>query len=483
MCTVNKVPSCPDAEDGFMRIESRPLDLAGVISSTVAEFMPLATDKGLRLAVQHDPRLPAQVLGDAVRLSRIVGNYIGNAIKFTDTGGVTVCTHLLSLHSRGARIRVEVRDSGAGIAASRQRQLFQPLRERGGMGLGLAICRQLADLMGGAVGVDSAPGIGSLFWFEAWLAREEGSARLAGEAKEVNKHGGMRNGMQESREQASANDSEEAAIQLAMAQLRGARLLLAEDNPLNRELVRLLVGGTGAALTSVANGQEALDVLAAAGGGVQPYHCVLMDIQMPVMDGREAVRRMREDPRLEALPVVAIAANATQEERDLCAAAGMNDFLAKPIEPAVFYSTLARWVTGARQAEASVAASAGAAGGLESLSVLAALVDNDPDTMGRLASIFFDNAAAALVAAGQLVESGDMAALRPLAQRLKASARAVGALRFADLCMSLERAGSADEGQALLGELRPALALMAAEAGRAGTQHNESGGYMPFMQR
>ncbi|MDC8756450.1 PAS domain-containing hybrid sensor histidine kinase/response regulator [Janthinobacterium fluminis] len=447
---VSDILDVSNMDAGKLRIDSQPLDVADVVRRTVADFQPLAAKKRLRLELHCDPRLPASVLGDAVRLSQILGNYLGNAVKFTDAGGVAVRAELAGDGPASVRVRVSVRDTGIGIGAAEQRRLFQVFqqgdmsssRKYGGTGLGLAICSQLAQMMDGAVGVDSALDDGSLFWFEVSL-RRAGAAAAEGAAA------------------AAPAPGKRERMARAKALLRGARLLLAEDNPLNQELARLLVEKTGAALTVVADGRAALAALAR-----QDYDCVLMDVQMPLMDGCEATRRIRADAALAALPVIAITANAFNSDRERCLAAGMNDFLVKPIDPELFYATLARWVAGADlpPAAAETAAEPAKPGELVCLSVLAALVDNDPETMARLIHIFLDNAAATVAEMEAALLEGRAAALAPLGHRLKSSARAIGALRFADLCAAIETADAGRAG-ALVAELGPMLALVAAQIG------------------
>ncbi|MFP5391732.1 MAG: ATP-binding protein [Gammaproteobacteria bacterium] len=320
---------------GKLQIEQVALDPRRVIEDTVSGYAGLAADKGLALHVTVAPDMPAQVMGDPLRIAQIVSNYIGNAIKFTERGQVSVQARVLEQGRDGHRIRIEVQDSGIGLSPEQQRGLFQAFhqadnsttRKYGGTGLGLAICRQLADMMGGAVGVISG-GAGSLFWFEVRLGR---MAQVApGEAPAATR------------------------IDLAgeaHAHLAGAHVLLAEDNPLNQELARILLERAGARVSVAHNGMEALVALSDG-----CFDCVLMDVQMPVMDGLTATRHIRADASLRTLPVIAMTANAFASNRDECLASGMNDFLVKPIEPALFYRTLTRWIdTRAGEPEAAPA--------------------------------------------------------------------------------------------------------------------------------
>ena len=423
---------------GKLEIEHLPIDLHDVIAETAAGFIGLARAKGLELHVLVAPDLPRRVAGDALRLSQILGNYIGNAIKFTERGNVWVRARALGEQRGGLRVRIEVQDTGIGLSAEQQRNLFQPFhqadssttRKYGGTGLGLAICRQLAEMMDGTVGVVSG-GAGSLFWFEAsleTLAPATGSAAPA--------HG------------SAADDMDQV-----MRRLVGAHILLAEDNPLNQELTRILVERSGARITIVGDGAAALVALDGA-----CFDCVLLDVQMPVMDGCGAARHIRADARLAGLPLIALTANAFNSSRADCLAAGMNDFLVKPIESNLFYRTLARWIGTGHEAAPADAAPAPAPEAIEtiSLSVLAALVDNDAETMGRLLRIFLDNAAATIADLEGALARGELGQVRAFAHRLKSSARAVGAMALADTCFALEQNDVPADAAALAAQL-PAM--------------------------
>ncbi|MDQ1831300.1 PAS domain-containing hybrid sensor histidine kinase/response regulator [Massilia scottii] len=441
-------------EAGKLQIEQLPLNLKSVIAETAAGFAVMAREKGLALKVRIEDNVPEKALGDALRIAQILGNYIGNAIKFTDRGDISIDACLMGTERERMRVRIEVRDSGIGLSHEEQQNLFQPFhqadssttRKYGGTGLGLAICRQLADMMDGTVGVTSARGVGSLFWFEV---------RLAAPAPTLMPE------LPRSREQAGRYEP----VERTMARLAGKRLLLAEDNPLNQELTRILVERAGATMALAGNGAEAL--VALAGGD---FDCVLMDVQMPVMDGQSAARHIRADARLNNLPIIAMTANAFNSNREDCLAAGMDDFLVKPIEAGLFYRTVAHWIDGrdARPAtragadgcegegEGEGAATPAESGETMSLSVLAALVDNDPDTMSRLLRIFLDNAASTVAELQAALQAGAQADLKTLGHRLKSSARAVGAMRLADACQALEQLSGMDDATALVGQL-PAM--------------------------
>jgi len=295
-------------EAGKLVLDVQPFAPRPLLHGVVATYQLLAEGAGLTLRLQVDDAVPAVVLGDALRVRQIVTNYLTNALKFTTRGQVVV---RLEVADPG-RLRLRVQDTGPGVPAELAARLFTPFtqadqtttRPHGGTGLGLAICRELAQRMGGEVGVDSTPGQGSTFW--ALLQLPASTLPTAAPL----------------------------APPPDLARLRGARVLMADDNAINRVLAVALLERWGLVVTQAHDGAQALAAVAAADTAGQPFDLVLMDVQMPVMDGHAATRALRLTHPPERLPVIALTAAALLSERDLALAAGMNDFLTKPLDAA-----------------------------------------------------------------------------------------------------------------------------------------------------
>jgi CheY-like chemotaxis protein len=298
-------------EAGKLAVERAPFRLAELVESASTLVVGRTQAKGLALRVDLAPGLPEWVEGDALRIKQVLVNLLGNAIKFTERGSVQ-----LSVAQEGERVAFHVTDTGIGISQEQLSHLFRPFeqadgsttRRFGGTGLGLAISHNLAQLMGGEIVVQSQPGEGSVFTLRLPLAA------------------------------VAAPDVVLPADAAPGRRLAGLRVLAAEDNEVNRMVLQGQLELEGAQVVFATNGQEAVDAVAQSGPAA--FHAVLMDVQMPVMDGLEATRRIRALTPL--LPVIGLTAHALVEERERCLAAGMVEHVAKPVELDALVAALRR---------------------------------------------------------------------------------------------------------------------------------------------
>ena len=305
-------------QEGELECVERSFSLASVVEGLDRTWRGSIEDAGLEFALDIDPDLPAALVGDDKRIKQVLGNFLSNAVKFTEQGRVTLSLKLKERGDETVRLRFGVSDTGIGIAPDTHQQLFEAFaqadssltREYGGTGLGLPIARHLVELMGGSVEVESEPGRGSCFAFELELPlAEEGGG--AGEA--------------------------EAYIDLAP--IMGGRVLLVDDSDLNLQVAGELLKQANLYVDVAHDGAQAVEMVLS-----HDYDCVLMDVQMPVMDGYAATREIRSRKKFASLPILAMTANALPQDRARGAEAGMNAYIPKPIDPDELYRSLLAWI-------------------------------------------------------------------------------------------------------------------------------------------
>ncbi|MCM8564330.1 ATP-binding protein [Thauera linaloolentis] len=424
LAILNDVLDLSKIEAGQLRIEPRAFDLAALLASLDSLMGQAAHSKGLVLRVQMPSPPLGPLLGDGLRLEQVLFNLVGNAIKFTERGEVALRVRVLESDAEGVRLRFEVRDTGIGIAPEVLGHLFAPFiqadagigRRFGGTGLGLSICKRLVELMGGTIGVDSQPGIGSTFWFELPLQRAaEGEAPAAGGARPA----------------------------APGPRLPGAHVLVVDDSAMNRDLVERALALEGATATLAADGQQAVQLLKTRPDG---FDAVLMDVQMPVMDGLSATRTIRGELGLAGLPVIAFTAGVSDGQQAAARDAGANDVLPKPMDLDEMAVLLARWIRpGAVRAPAAVTAGGDGGAGFPAITGIdreraAQRVGQDRAMFIGLLEFFIeDNAGAAEQACRELAAGAREAAARRM-HTLRSNAGFICAMEIMDEAGALESA-------------------------------------------
>jgi two-component system sensor histidine kinase/response regulator len=429
---INDILDLSKIEAGKMVLDPVDFSLDALLADVRSLVGEQAAAKGLEVTIDCDD-VPPWLRGDATRLRQAMLNFAGNAVKFSDRGEIALRTRMLAEDGGRLLIRFEVADTGIGITADKQALLFEPFqqvdasttRRFGGTGLGLAINRRLATLMGGETGVESVEGVGSRFWFTAWLelGHQPDLAALP-----------------------AARDAEGELKR----QHDGRRILLAEDDEVNQEVAQTLLAETGLRVDVAANGRLAVTMAAAT-----DYAVILMDMQMPELDGIEATKVIRTLPGHARTPIVAMTANAFDEDRRQCADAGMNDFVSKPVDPERLYATLLKWLansageSGSSMADSPTTLRAPADAPPIDIEVALGMLRNDPTRVRRLLEMFLASTYQDLPRLAAAAEAGDWKSLKDAGHRMKASAFGLGMAALGELYQQLEnRSGNLDSDAA-----------------------------------
>ncbi len=325
---INDILDFTKIEAGKLELESVDFLLKDVMKNLVNIVGLKAREKKVGLLIKIDPDVPRRLIGDPLRLGQVLNNLGDNAVKFSKPeNNVSLVVSVQDESEDNVHLQFSIQDEGIGISQEQQEELFQSFsqadtsttRKYGGTGLGLAISKRIVEMMNGRIWIESELGAGSTFYFTVLLGKQSPEA----------------DGLED-----ILDTSSEETIDRAVGKLHGSNILLVEDNEINQELIQELLASKNITVTTAQNGQEALEFVP-----TQEFDCILMDCQMPVMDGYEATRRLREQKRFANLPVIALTANAMVGDREKALAAGMNDYVVKPLDPNKLFLTLAKWIS------------------------------------------------------------------------------------------------------------------------------------------
>ncbi|MEM7433746.1 MAG: ATP-binding protein [Myxococcota bacterium] len=404
-------------QQGRLELEETAFDL-GALADGVAELMePRAFAKGLELDVELAGLKQTRFVGDGNRLRQVLLNLVGNAVKFTEEGSVSIRAEVVRPGER-PRVRLSVRDTGIGIPEEALGKVFARYQQQdetmsrrfGGTGLGLAISKQLADLMGGELGVESEVGSGTTFWLELDLnAGPEDTLRVPGG---------------------------DGASDMLIRQ--GLRVLLGEDNPTSAMVTEALLKKLTCEVDIAIDGRDALEM-----ARIKEYDIIFMDLQMPMMDGFQAAKRIRSGSRNQEVPIVALTASIDEEERERCLASGMNDTMGKPVRATTLQRMFGRWVSLENQdkpiTERTSITTPGSALDMRMVRQLVSLDEDDDGFIQEVMVAYIDQLRDSVDALGAALDASDMEAVRNAAHSIKGASKQIGASRVGELLGAIER--------------------------------------------
>lgn len=414
---LNDILDLAKIEAGKMVLHPTDILLEDVFDRLMALFTPLAHQKGNKVSYKLDDKVPAYVKVDETRLLQILSNLTSNALKFTENGSVKISVKPISVSSDETELEVRVRDTGIGISPTNLEKLFNAFQQvdnstsknYGGTGLGLAISREFCKMMDGDIGVESEEGKGSTFWFRIKLAI--GDSALAAKTKRV----------------------ENLSISGTLNSVH-ARVLLVDDNATNRKVASQILMKAGCEIEMASSGQEAIGLLKKDSN----FDLVLMDIQMPEMDGMETTRRLKALNLASLPPIVAMTAYAMKEDRERFLAAGMDDYLAKPIRAQQIIAMVSRWVSSGHSTVTESLVVVDFVVDEEVLASLSDAVGGDPAFVQSMLEEFIVEAKEQIAAAISSHEAGSCKGVQSELHTLKGNSGTLGAAQVHSICEKIE---------------------------------------------
>ena len=426
---VDEILDFSQLQKGQVELEHTPFDMSALIDGVTALMQPRAAAKGLQLDCETKGFTNRRFVGDGGRIRQVLLNFVNNAIKFTESGFVLVSAEVVQSSDK-TRVKLSVRDTGVGIPDESLLTIFTRYhqsnasspRSSGGNGLGLAISQQLVELMGGTLGVRSEVNTGTSFWAEIDLEP----------------------GPEDTLRVADPTGTGDLLIR------EGARVLVVEDNPTSRMVTEALLKKLSCEVDIALDGREALQKTKTS-----DYNIVFMDCYMPLMDGFQATQRIRRSPGTEELPIIALTASVTEEDRARCLEAGMNDIVGKPVRISMLARALERWVpvSGIRSMRPVSTLPPPATLDLQMVRQLVSLDGEDDDFIQDVMVRYVEQLEESAEKLSQALDAGDMEAVRLIAHSIKGASKQIGASRVGDLLGSIEGAKDAASARLILGEV------------------------------